>query len=508
MSKTTRRTLSGLLVGSAALLIVISVKGEGQLAIPNGAHFPNPAGTSQTISTTGKIDLTGPFFQSLGSNGRSCATCHQPGDGMSVSAAHIQQRFDQTGGLDPIFRPVDGSNCDTNDVSTVAARSAAYSLLRTRGLLRVAITVPATADYAVTSNNNPYGCTDTSTVSQYRRPLPSTNLRFLSAVMWDGRESTPATGTSKIAYNNYPGSLQGNLAHQALDATQGHAQGTPQQLTDMVNKGLLSQIVEFESSLYTAQDTASAGGNLSERNGNGGAGPLAAQAFFITMNSSIQPLVPDFEQPGTLCSTPSGPVACFTPVIFNLFDSWADVGKDDPRAAIARGQALFNSKPIDITGVAGINDEVAAGGLVTGGVPSLTGTCGTCHDTPNIGNHSFATALNIGVGDLSTGSLSLGGLDLSYLPKITVCRKDATTHLPTSDCRTTTDLGQAAIDGKFDHVGKLKGPILRGLAARAPYFHNGSAQTLLDVIKFYEVRFGVSFTAREEADLVAFLNAL
>jgi cytochrome c peroxidase len=82
------------------------------------------------------------------------------------------------------------------------------------------------------------------------------------------------------------------------------------------------------------------------------------------------------------------------------------------------------------------------------------------------------------------------------------------TTLPTSDCVTTTDLGQALIDGKFDHVGKIKGPILRGLSARAPYFHNGSARTLLDAVRFYEVRFGLVLTPREEADLVAFLSAL
>jgi hypothetical protein len=56
---------------------------------------------------------------------------------------------------------------------------------------------------------------------------------------------------------------------------------------------------------------------------------------------------------------------------------------------------------------------------------------------------------------------------VTYLPEITVCRKDAASGLPTGDCKTTTDLGQALIDGKFDHVGKIKGPILRGLAGRA-----------------------------------------
>jgi cytochrome c peroxidase len=64
------------------------------------------------------------------------------------------------------------------------------------------------------------------------------------------------------------------------------------------------------------------------------------------------------------------------------------------------------------------------------------------------------------------------------------------------------------ITGKFADVGKSKGPILRGLAARAPYFHNGSARSLLDVVDFYDVRFSIGFTAQEKSDLVAFLGSL
>jgi len=147
---------------------------------------------------------------------------------------------------------------------------------------------------------------------------------------------------------------------------------------------------------------------------------------------------------------------------------------------------------------------------VAGGIPSLTGTCGTCHDTPNVGDHSFPTPLDIGTGDpnLSSASSNLGGLDISYLPSITVCKTDPSTGLPTSTCKTTTDLGQALIDGNFDHVGKIKGPILRGLSARAPYFHNGSAQSLLDVVHFYETRFNFTLTRQQESDLVAFLGSL
>jgi len=64
------------------------------------------------------------------------------------------------------------------------------------------------------------------------------------------------------------------------------------------------------------------------------------------------------------------------------------------------------------------------------------------------------------------------------------------------------------VTGKWKDIGRFKGPILRGLAARAPYFHNGFAATLLDVVNFYDSRFNMGLTAAEKADLVAFLQAL
>jgi hypothetical protein len=499
----------------AVLIVAVLVVGAVVIAqdlslplipfIPNGVLFPNPGGASQTYSATGGgIDQTGLFFQSLGTNGRSCSSCHQPSDGMSVSAANVQLRFLVTEGFDPIFRTVDGSNCDHDvDVSTFEGRFAAYRLLRTRGLIRIAIAVPKNADYQVVSVNNPYGCNETDVISMYRRPLPATNLRFLSTVMFDGRESTPITGTTKILYNNYPDSLQSDLAHQALDATIGHAQGDGSRPTPAEQQ----EIVNFETALFTAQAVGVPAGFLESRKATGGPIPLVTQPFFITINSSVHPLVPQFEQPGGLVTPGDG---VFTPAIFNSFDAWGTLPAGDPRAAVARGQAIFNSKPINITGVAGINDDVAAGGLVPRGIPSLQGTCGTCHDTPNVGNHSFPTPLNIGTGDPSGAdpSVNLGGVDVSYLPTIQVCKTDPITGLATNNCKTTTDLGQALIDGRFDHVGKIKGPILRGLSARAPFFHNGSAQTLLDVVRFYEIRFGLTLTPQEESDLVAFLSVL
>jgi len=98
-------------------------------------------------------------------------------------------------------------------VSTVGKRRAAYSLLLTRGLIRIGMDVPAAAEFIIDEVDDPYHCgAPLTAASMYRRPLPSTNLRFLSAVMWDGRESSPTT------------TILQDLAKQADDATQGHAQ--------------------------------------------------------------------------------------------------------------------------------------------------------------------------------------------------------------------------------------------------------------------------------------------
>ena len=72
----------------------------------------------------------------------------------------------------------------------------------------------------------------------------------------------------------------------------------------------------------------------------------------------------------------------------------------------------------------------------------------------------------------------------------------------------TTDPGKALLSGKWADIGKFKGPILRGLSARAPYFHNGFAASLGDVVDFYNTRFNAGFTGSEKADLVAFLKTL
>jgi cytochrome c peroxidase len=153
---------------------------------------------------------------------------------------------------------------------------------------------------------------------------------------------------------------------------------------------------------------------------------------------------------------------------------------------VVRGQALFNTRPISITGVKGLNDDL--------GVPVIAGTCTTCHDSPNAGDHSIPAPLDIGLTDVSRRTPDL--------PLYTL------RNLATQETIQTTDPGRALITGKWKDIGRFKGPILRGLAARAPYFHNGSAADLPAVIDFYNTRFNLNLSAQEKSDLVAFLRTL
>src|SRR5580704_5306023 len=45
----------------------------------------DPTGIIATLDVTGPVDESGAFFQSLGTNGRSCATCHVAAQAMGLS---------------------------------------------------------------------------------------------------------------------------------------------------------------------------------------------------------------------------------------------------------------------------------------------------------------------------------------------------------------------------------------------------------------------------------------
>ena len=310
------------------------------------------------------------FFQNLGTNGRTCFTCHQPANGWTVSADSVADRFAASAGTDPIFRLVDGATCPTADVSTLSAKRQAYRLLIGKGLIRIGLPMPDSAilQFAVTAVSDPYQCTtNTATgltgptsgiVSMYRRPLPATNLRFLNTIMWDGREPS--------------------LTSQAIDATLGHAQANA-----APNAFQQAQIVAFETGLFTAQSVDKNAGKLNDGNATGGPVALSLQLakFFIGVNDPFG-------------QNPTG--QSFNPNIFDLYRPWLGAPRDDLRRSIARGEEVFNTTKINITGVAGLNDAL--------NVASIPGFCGTCHDTPNVGNHSVKAPLNIGVADAGAKS--------------------------------------------------------------------------------------------------------
>src|SRR5262245_12380151 len=431
------------LVVCAGALVALSAAAGRSTADDNDLSltFDDPSGQIRTVDVTGDVDSDNPFFQELGLNGRTCFSCHRPAQGWTITPQSVRARFAATAGLDPIFRPNDGSNCEGADVSTLPKRIAAFSLLLTRGLIRVGIDVPAGAEFVIESVDDPYRCgAGLTQASMYRRPLPSTNLRFLSAVMWDGRESSPTT------------TILQDLAKQADDATTGHAEASLH-----LTAAQKQQIVAFETGLFTAQRRDNLAGSLTAAGAQGGPVNLSQQTFFIGINDPVG-------------LNPTG--APFDPRAFTIFNAWASLGGDRrdvarARAAIARGQEVFNTKPIVIRGVAGLNNETFPNGVT---VPDpFTGTCTTCHDAPNAGDHSVKAPLNIGLTDASRQTRDM--------PLYTLRRLS-----PSGERVQTTDPGRAMITGKWADIGKFKGPILRGLAPRAPYFNNGSAATLMDVV--------------------------
>jgi cytochrome c553 len=156
---------------------------------------------------------------------------------------------------------------------------------------------------------------------------------------------------------------------------------------------------------------------------------------------------------------------------FDLFDAWLDARVEN-RAQIARGQEVFNN-------------------------PNLKGNgraCVGCHNSVNNG-----TNVNNLLFDIGTSGADVRTPDL---PLYTIRNRT------TNQERQLTDTGRGNVTGLWNDLGRFKTPTLRALAARAPYFHNGIAATIEDVVHHYETHLGFVFDANERADLIAFLRAL
>jgi cytochrome c peroxidase len=282
---------------------------------------------------------------------------------------------------------------------------------------------------------------------------PTTNKPESGNVMWDGREPT--------------------LEHQATDATLGHAQATT-----APSLAEVMQIVAFEKGIFSAQAWDARAHSLTADGGLGGPVELSAGT----------PGLPLPTGPGT----------------FALFGAWqtltAGTDRASERESVSRGETIFNTRKITVSGVTGLNNIP--------GIPSpLSGTCAGCHSQVDAGNSARPDAQF----DIGIASAEVGPNKIDPAPDLPVfdvqCTGTFTTPFNGNHVK-LHDLGLGLITGRCADLGRFTVPQLRGLAARAPYFHDGSAGTVVDVVDFYNGRFGIGLSAQEKQDLVNFLRSL
>lgn len=456
---------------AGALLMPTITKGQGMGGQPK---FPflesmNGEGISRTLTTSRTFDLNNPFFKPLGTNGRTCATCHPVAQGATITPDYAQQVFAATDGLDPLFAPVDAANNPKGDMSTVQARMNNCSLLLTKGLIRVGMPVPANAEFTLVGVDDPYNYASAKDVSCFRRPLPATNLRFLSSVMWDGRE---LFGKSSVT---------DALKSQIKDAVLGHMQGI-----SAPSDSVVQQILDFETHLYTSQVYDDSVGRLDLPQIGAGPEQLVNLPFSPGLNDAFG-FVRNQQR--------------FNQNVFDFYDLWlpnnGPKGPGNPppsrgpiptpqQASVARGERIFNTRQFDIVDVPGLNDVLNK--------KRIPATCSSCHSLTRVGSNSLPLLMNTGVAD--------GALRTPDLPLYTFKNKK------TGQTLQTTDPGAALTTGKWADMGKFKVPSLRGLETQSPYFHNGMSGELLDIIDFYNTRFLIDLTDQEKADLKAFLMTL
>ncbi len=498
--------------------------------------FENPSGSARTISTAGAIDTANEFFQSLGTNGRACVTCHAPADGFGLSVKSVRARFfatcgndrgeddderegkqkkPPTCGEDPLFRLVDGANSPNEDVSTNKARVAAYSLLLRRGLIRVAMEVPRGAEFEIIQIDDPYNHATPTKPNFYRRPLLSTNLKFSGAfeppetnpptIMWDGRESETrcAVGLTPpgdpCGPNNpcpdVPGvsCIRGACrrgATQCVNPTNSTIDPDPfnrEPFADFKTQANNATIIHAERGPLTDAQlvsivnfarnlfSAQVTDNVAGRLDIDGAngGPLFLSTIPFKKGENRAPPIGTGQRQD----------------VFHIYDAWSE-NADARRASIARGQALFNFR---------VGVMPLMGSRTVAGSPVR---CALCHNAFEVGSESAGTWGN-GVTDSIGRFLASAERRSPDVPLYTV------RNIKTGETIETTDLGRAMVTGKWADMNKFKSVALRGLSSHAPYRHDGSDATLRDVIDSYEAAgFAFNFTDAEKDDLVAFLETL
>ena len=458
--------------------------------LPAFDQFENPDGKLGVIHAAGPVDASGhPFFTPLGTNGRACVNCHQPAYGMSVSARSLRDRWVATDGKDPVFAAFDGSNCPDLPQN----KRDSHSLLLDRGLFRIPLPwppqnadgSPKPVEFSIEVVRDPTGCNTSKeyglksahpAVSVYRRPRPAANLKFVTAagpniVLKTGMlaDRDPETG-KPVSMNLMADAREPSLMTQAMSAILGH-----EQAHEPPSRKQLHDIVEFESQVYMAQVEHIFGGSLLDAKGPG-LGPAALRDA----------------RPGVLGDNSYDPV-------FGLFDSWQ--GKDYYRASVARGANIFMFRQFWLRDAAHINSI----GL---GNP-IKRTCATCHNAQMTGQDLGAGWVDVGTTNYPTWTEPATWAESSELPVFKVtCARDADPHPYLGRVIYTTDPGRALISGRCVDVGSIVMQQFRGLSARAPYFANGWAKSLREVVDYYDRRFDMKLSETEKDDLINFLGAL
>jgi len=497
--------------------------GQGGV-LPQRVRTQDGSGAVEVLFAQGPVSLRdNAFFQPLGSNGRACVTCHQPGSGMGLSVATIRRRWRETQGKDPLFAAIDGSNCP----SLPQDRESSHSLLLKRGLFRVSFPWPRTVgpdgspvepEFTIEVVRDPSGCnTDPKFglnsadphISVFRRPRVVANLKYLAvdagAKVYGGvgpfnakrlamvMDRDPDSGRY-VAMNIMSDAREPTLKMQARDASRDHLQ-VSRPLTDQQ----LQSIVTFESQVYAAQATDRWGDDFSLP----GAPPALGPHNLLLSPSGV--LGDNFGNPAFKSFAVWQPDAAASHASHASHASDAShAGQAQFRASVIRGYDVFFNRPFWIRDVTHINTV----GL---GNPAKR-TCVTCHNLQMVGTDASA-----GWGDLGTTNEPWAGEAVSSprydmqpdLPlfKI-VCKPEARPHPFLGRVIFTHDPGRALISGKCYDVGSIVMGQLRGLAARAPYFASGSAADLGAVVDFYDRRFNIGFTAQERTDLINFLSVL
>ena len=128
---------------SRAVVVVMAVL-AGCAGADSGDDFEDgPEGVAQLADTEDPIVTLGRELFSdgtLGTNGRSCATCHVLNEHTQLSPANAQSRFDPANPLsDPLFRAIDADN------PSAPPGSLTFDLLK-QGLVRIPFGLPANVD--------------------------------------------------------------------------------------------------------------------------------------------------------------------------------------------------------------------------------------------------------------------------------------------------------------------------------------------------------------------------